>query len=1140
MKKNNAIAIADEQMKILKSKAKFESEVLLNKYIFDTSSLLHNSLEDLMSNISKLSSSNIVLGEELLQDVPLLNGMKNQISDYLNICNIVVEDIDCDGINEQEYIENIEYTIDELVNKDIEYINFNVSKKGKKTNNILGAIILIIAIFFLIKNLIKYVNILKETRFPSVKMMNISITPLIVRIKSLMKISLESIDLSKYTPSLIILDNILKIVISSLSAYVLASIIFNNNKKKVQDASYDDFKAFVDNNTCEGYQEHSEDIKVSENTLKRDIHTLMTDIDVAEGINCDIMDDFITPSKPFLRKVEDFKCESDTINEDIVFEHKESYDLIDKAIFDDVEFKGGVGDSITYLSNIGGFISPISGVVEKNNERKLYISDIEDEDVEITDKIERLVNIHKSEEEIIELFNKCYFFSMYPYMLHNSAPTTINNPYAPKIESIYSDGVKKYNKLISNFEKFIQNTCTKENIESGSNDDTLDAIAESIITEKTKLNSEIKSLSDKCVKDSLSTRYENDDMNILSYYIKDLGVRIVELDSVYAKELLSMVNEIISKRKLTDTYQSSDIYDDIKKMVKDVSNKKINISQIMNIFNKNNSVEDVYNFLLEYIEDNSTCKRISYMVYIYHNKEYKQKLTQQEKITELNEEYLSINNFWKRLNLILSDLQKERESINIFFDKVGNVSYEYNIIEEGGEKYRLYSRVCEDDCDKSYFDIDSDFSPKTKIDFSNINYWRKYFRMATLVGCAPMYWSTGLIILGAPILLPVIYTPIKVLKTKWGIIVIGLGICGIAVSPLTFYVNFENKAVSLIPNIAINSLKSSLKLIKSDLRNIKNKTKVSLIQSLESQLKEELMYINNQISFLERENTQLKLSSIHVPKILPSYSNQITIPNISNLNQINISSDKNGCSFKSNIDIQITDNRSKINSCLESIKGCSTEPSTYVAEVNNYLDVSSEVLMQYSTNLLMINNLKDSKFSLETKIFNLQKNNNGFSSDCSDFPDVVAIDENISEMESKIDMIEQNIDSVLAMTPVGILAPNSVNFGPSIKKFLLVNQIETDISDKLDMDVLCPIIDSMIISPEMLDNPKFLVDKVSSIKNVLSKIDKILGLLLIKDVIPKYEKLTISNIKFILFLTTTFCVDGAKHFGIPGYPQLPI
>jgi hypothetical protein len=94
-------------------------------------------------------------------------------------------------------------------------------------------------------------------------------------------------------------------------------------------------------------------------------------------------------------------------------------------------------------------------------------------------------------------------------------------------------------------------------------------------------------------------------------------------------------------------------------------------------------------------------------------------------------------------------------------------------------------------------------------------YWLRYLTIATVVNCMlPIYWGTGIIIAGAPIILPIIMLPIFVLPGRVTV-VFGIGLCGICPMPLILFCNMGNtKASVLIPlNILADTLKNALKSI---------------------------------------------------------------------------------------------------------------------------------------------------------------------------------------------------------------------------------------------------------------------------------------------------------------------------------------
>lgn len=144
-------------------------------------------------------------------------------------------------------------------------------------------------------------------------------------------------------------------------------------------------------------------------------------------------------------------------------------------------------------------------------------------------------------------------------------------------------------------------------------------------------------------------------------------------------------------------------------------------------------------------------------------------------------------------------------------------------VELNGKRYKHYlfrdnntdkdSEPISPELNNAYNDI---FSSKTKYDMNSYMYWLVYCANATLTNCMlPMYWGTGLVIAGAPIPLPIILVPIYYIPGKVGML-LGLGICGIAIWPMLLFVNVTSEDMSvMIPiNLIIDMLKELLNKVK--------------------------------------------------------------------------------------------------------------------------------------------------------------------------------------------------------------------------------------------------------------------------------------------------------------------------------------
>lgn len=98
----------------------------------------------------------------------------------------------------------------------------------------------------------------------------------------------------------------------------------------------------------------------------------------------------------------------------------------------------------------------------------------------------------------------------------------------------------------------------------------------------------------------------------------------------------------------------------------------------------------------------------------------------------------------------------------------------------------------------------------TRHGIDSMNYWLRYCAVATMANCMlPMYWSTGLIVGGSPVKLPIIFIPIIVLSKRI-ITVIGIGLCGICPLPMILFMNVGDVPGYAIPtlNVMVDKLKS--------------------------------------------------------------------------------------------------------------------------------------------------------------------------------------------------------------------------------------------------------------------------------------------------------------------------------------------
>lgn len=135
-------------------------------------------------------------------------------------------------------------------------------------------------------------------------------------------------------------------------------------------------------------------------------------------------------------------------------------------------------------------------------------------------------------------------------------------------------------------------------------------------------------------------------------------------------------------------------------------------------------------------------------------------------------------------------------------------------------------------------------------------YWLRYLGIATVVNCMlPIYWGTGIIIAGVPVILPIIMLPIFVLPSRVTV-VFGIGLCGICPMPLILFVNLGNtKGSVLVPlNMLADTLKSTLRQVINSQKKVIDAAYVPVIKSLDNKINEynaELDDIENKIHNLD-------------------------------------------------------------------------------------------------------------------------------------------------------------------------------------------------------------------------------------------------------------------------------------------------
>lgn len=524
----------------------------------------------------------------------------------------------------------------------------------------------------------------------------------------------------------------------------------------------------------------------------------------------------------------------------------------------------------TILGNINGvqLKSHISGKV----------IDIQTNSLEIDNYVEFNIGLEKSEEisnnfqslNYIEEFIKDNIIeSMLPTVtIKKLLKSEYNNELIWKAKNkslnlntkIYNNLIKEKEKLIDNYYNDIKNINDEGSIKTYCENENTDEYLNKVLEIKSIFYKNIINLFNKDFPYS-RTLDDNSDFKLYTEYLT-LYSNIDNNDNTYLQNYKKILNNILLERFKVEQINIIDIKNKINKICVDCFNKNNQqydyYTTIDNKFkNSKFDYQDVYDYLNSLNKNNKEdiSKDINIVVnlFIYVKQLYENELVNDSnnKITKYTEN--DIINLTKsesaQFKTYFNNIIKEYyELYDLCFNQIydlkevqwpqGSIIYKHN------EPYMYYKfNNINNDLEVTYDNANEDFSGTTNVEISNIKYWKKYCSLATLLSLP--YLSTGLIIMGAPIPLPIIYIPIVVINTKGLIMVIGLGICGIAIYPMTLFVNTSSEYATII--IATMMILDALRQSFEEQLNDMNESVVVIANQLIKELENENKDLESQI-----------------------------------------------------------------------------------------------------------------------------------------------------------------------------------------------------------------------------------------------------------------------------------------------------
>ena len=857
-------------------------------------------------------------------------------------------------------------------------------------------------------------------------------------------------------------------------------------------------------------------------------------LDLDTSINCSIEDGLeYNPLDITNDEVLDFDNENAIIqnstNKKIQFLFKEDQSVL-------------INDPIALLDNNDYILSPVSGKVVKIENNRIFLNDVDfyDSQNRIQQFNQQLIDTIQNDSYRKEIIRDYYVKSSYPILLNSLISNTKeDNSFLlwSSYKTIYNDGIDESNLLRDSFYQQMQTTCGEANVKYNAENESQDKILDEInyyynicLNRNNQIVDRWKSLK--------NYNWKNEDIYLLEFYLDFYQQLIsIETENTFILELRDIILGFINNRAITDTYNKDIFSDKINELLNTIVLtpskliKKDYFEELMSKYKPNKDFTQIENSINNLISNNSVLSDtiinnykqfaiLSFQLYLDNNETpASKKEDKKQLLSRLEDESVEIDNFFLEIRKDILNNPDITKTIETFTgNKISLDVYYSQTID--GIKYRVFEVIDQQNLEEQGEDTlipDYVHGPK------KIPYWVKYCSIATLVGLVPNRWSTGLVLPIGPIKLPVVYLGISALNTTWGNVVFGLGICGISISPLILYNNFDLNANSIVD--VASAIRNQIKdIITVDIKQIRDNTKKQIVNSSLKIFNDQLDRLNIQLIELNNIQTDNNINKINRFKLtghqIPEPIRKIIIDKLRSYLPNNIISKFEDKNYK---DFTITD----------------IEATTIVNAFNQYkTNINKQVSTLKKEYTALNNRVSQLKRYVETNIISNTNN-------ADEILNQVEISEQKVQMaEQKVDELTQKIEPMIKALPTA-LEGDSMSFGMTIKKPLPVNLIKEDlVIDSINID---PVIDYINKGMETLENNilednktfKKLVDTSPLNSNVLkNEIKTLLPIITQKDNLPIYNKLSPTNILFANYLLNDFTNIGSKCFGLPGFPPI--
>ena len=151
-------------------------------------------------------------------------------------------------------------------------------------------------------------------------------------------------------------------------------------------------------------------------------------------------------------------------------------------------------------------------------------------------------------------------------------------------------------------------------------------------------------------------------------------------------------------------------------------------------------------------------------------------------------------------------------------------------------------------------------------------------------------------------------------------------------------------------------------------------------------------------------------------------------------------------------------------------------------------------------------------------------------------------EEKILSQFDKLDLLIAGIDKFLAPLPIAT-KPETANFAFTVKNPKPIINMATDIDQNINYDPLNKIMEKFEPKNEDLMKTNYgsiLSKTFNNFKGYKTALKAAMPTIIKSDPFPKYENLKPSNLPWMSFLLKEWAPTGAKTYGFPGFPPLPL